>query len=102
VPAEEDSNRLKTCMIHLVSKRIGTAYNSQNDNESQSCHETHRFPPEPEEASSLVETTMSPPRRPECCAEAKFFVATARKRAMVVLVRVRFMLVLGLEGKVLC
>ena len=55
----------------------------------------------PEEAS-LAETTMLPPRRPESCAEAKFAVATARKRAMVVLVMVRFMLVLGLERKVLC
>ena len=42
------------------------------------------------------------PWRPESCAEAKFAVATARKRAMVVLVMVRFMLVMGLERKVLC
>ena len=54
----------------------------------------------PEEAS-LAETMMSP-WRPESCAEAKFAVATARKRAMVVLVMVRFMLVMGLERKVLC
>jgi hypothetical protein len=90
-------------MMHWVSKRIGTAYNnkSNNDNESESCHETHRVPLESEEASLAGETTMSP-RRLESCAEAKFAVATARKRAMVVLVMVRFMLVLGLERKVLC
>jgi hypothetical protein len=74
-------------MMHWVSKRIGTAYNSQNDYESQSCHETHRSPPGPE-GTSLAETTMSPPRRPESCAEARFAVARARKRKMAVLVMV--------------
>jgi hypothetical protein len=75
-------------MMRWVSKRIGTAYNSQSDYDSQSCHETHRFSSGWEEAS-LAETTVSPPRRPESCAEARFAVATrARKRKMAVLVMV--------------